>query len=78
VLLRFRAHHLKNCGTSRGLSTEQLLKIRLLEEKQAEERVALGLPALPQKREEADRSSTKRVKSAVAKLAKVCYSSFRK
>lgn len=43
-----RISHLKTCASKNGLtSADQLVKIRRLEEKQAEERVALGLPAVP-------------------------------
>ena len=44
-----RTSHLKSCGASRGLSAGQLVKVRQLEERQAEERKALGLPAVPPK-----------------------------
>ena len=49
-----RNSHLKACGLKRGLDTEKLLKIRQLEEKQAEERVALGLPAVVRSRSKDD------------------------
>lgn len=41
-----RGSHMKLCGSSRGMTTEQLIQIRQLEEKQAEERRALGLPEI--------------------------------
>ena len=44
-----RTSHLKSCGASRGLSAGQLVRVRQLEERQAEERKALGLPAVPPK-----------------------------
>ena len=42
-----RTSHLKSCGTKSGFDAEKLLQIRRLEEKQAEERIALGLPPIP-------------------------------
>ena len=44
-----RTSHLKSCGASKGLTAGQLVKVRQLEERQAEERKALGLPAVPPK-----------------------------
>ncbi len=42
-----RGNHMRQCGQLRGMTTEQLLKIKKLEEKQARERKDLGLPPLP-------------------------------
>lgn len=42
-----RGNHLRQCGQHRGMTTEQLLQVRQLEEKQAKERAALGLPLHP-------------------------------
>lgn len=39
-----RLSHLKSCGNNLGIGTEELLKIRQLEERQAEEWKALNLP----------------------------------
>jgi hypothetical protein len=44
-----RVSHLKSCGASKGLTAEQLVKVRQLEERQAEERKAIGLPMVPPK-----------------------------
>lgn len=41
--------HIKACAAKRKLTTQQLMMALELQKKQAEERLALGLPLLPQK-----------------------------
>lgn len=41
-----RSAHVKSCGIKLGLDAEKLLQLRRLEEKQAQERRALGLPVV--------------------------------
>ncbi|XP_066937260.1 LOW QUALITY PROTEIN: dentin sialophosphoprotein [Macrobrachium rosenbergii] len=41
-----RQSHIKTCGQSKGLSTEKVISAIRLQEKQAEERIQLGLPVV--------------------------------
>ena len=41
-----RGNHLRGCGSKRGMTTEELLQVLRMEERQARERVAMGLPAV--------------------------------
>ncbi|KAK4323755.1 hypothetical protein Pmani_005572 [Petrolisthes manimaculis] len=65
-----RISHMKSCAHSHGMTVEQLLLAIRLVEKQAEERSALGLPALPQHSDSDTRRSTGTERTAKVRLSR--------